>query len=346
MGEFGFELREQTSAEYSEHYIKYDELMSLFLDSSHEYAELPPIIYDALDEQLRACYMLFREKLDQIKDKSVVLIGKSPNLSNTDDAYNLASYIIRLVNYLDVNLRIISDILDELNNSLKLPSLKANYLYTRLKREGSTLKNMIDTAQLQEVLAQLQAFIKRFKPSKTQHMKSPLLEDPLSYKLTVTTCQVKIAETEFLKILAENPVINYKHIPHEQDYPSLSTLILTIMSSFLYMMNIYLLLVPSKKYVEQFTGNAAYSGYLSGLTYLTAGVLAFPYSIWSNFQFKTPTIVFGLFAILGNSLYFLAHTVDSVVFLILARVLLGVAYPRVVHRRYILAYVSANVRSK
>ena len=130
------------------------------------------------------------------------------------------------------------------------------------------------------------------------------------------------------------------------DYPDFMTLFLTVISSFFYMGNFYLLAVTAKDYSDALGVEEGFSGILTGVNWAAAVLCAFCYSFWSNYQFKVPTAFCAGLVFLGNLLYFLAYDANSTLVLVLGRLLIGIGGPRVINRRYIATYVSLNARTK
>jgi MFS family permease len=124
------------------------------------------------------------------------------------------------------------------------------------------------------------------------------------------------------------------------------TLFLTVISSFFYMGNFYLLSVAAKDYAKHLDMPASFSGLLTGLNWAAAVVFAFVYSFWSNYQFKIPTVICAFIVALGNLLYFIAWDADLAILLFVGRMLIGVGGPRVINRRYIAVYVAVKARTK
>mmetsp|Transcript_12492 Transcript_12492/g.18201 ORF Transcript_12492/g.18201 Transcript_12492/m.18201 type:complete len:440 (+) Transcript_12492:38-1357(+) len=130
------------------------------------------------------------------------------------------------------------------------------------------------------------------------------------------------------------------------DYPDFMTLFLTVISSFFYMGNFYLLAVTAKDYSDALGVEEGFSGILTGVNWTAAVLCAFCYSFWSNYQFKVPTAFCAGLVFLGNLLYFLAYDANSSLVLVLGRLLIGIGGPRVINRRYIATYVSLSARTK
>lgn len=156
------------------------------------------------------------------------------------------------------------------------------------------------------------------------------------------------------ELLSNHPLQEYKlmslrppkiNIP-ETDYPSLITLVLIVSSSFMYIGNFYLLSVAAKEYLSYLDMPESFSGFLTALNWGMAIVCGLLYSWWSNYQFKIPTAFCAFIAAVGNLIYFMAWDMNAVTLLFIGRFLIGVGGPRVLNRRYILAYTSIRVRTR
>lgn len=111
--------------------------------------------------------------------------------------------------------------------------------------------------------------------------------------------------------------------------------ILNLMSTFLYMMNYYIVAPTSGQYAKALGGSPALSGIIIGMTPIAALVSAVLYSWWANRSYKSALLFASCCSILGNLLYALALPFDSITLIMCGRLLNGFGGARAINRRYI-----------
>lgn len=110
---------------------------------------------------------------------------------------------------------------------------------------------------------------------------------------------------------------------------------LNLISTFLYMMNYYIVSPTSGKYAQDLGSSAALSGLIIGLTPAAALVSAVGYSYWANFGYREPLLFASGCCWLGNALYVLAWPFDSMTLVLVGRLVNGLGAARAINRRYI-----------
>jgi len=124
------------------------------------------------------------------------------------------------------------------------------------------------------------------------------------------------------------------------------SLVLNILSCFLYMMNYYIVGPSSVQYANALGAKDAMSGLIIGAMPWAALVSAVIFSVWSNKSYRSPLLASGVLLISGNILYSSAYRRGSIVMALCGRFLTGLGGPRSMNRRYIadttpLAYRTA-----
>jgi len=124
------------------------------------------------------------------------------------------------------------------------------------------------------------------------------------------------------------------------------SLLLNILSCFLYMMNYYIVGPSSVQYANALGAKDAMSGLIIGAMPWAALVSAIIFSVWSNKSYRSPLLASGVLLIAGNILYSSAYRQGSIVMALCGRFLTGLGGPRSMNRRYIadttpLAYRTA-----
>jgi MFS family permease len=126
-----------------------------------------------------------------------------------------------------------------------------------------------------------------------------------------------------------------KPIVSEQDYLSLSGIILNLFSALLYMTNYYVLTLAAKDYMSELDMPETWTGFLVMMTPTAAVLCGFAYSWWTNRSYALPLGFSAVMIILGNVLYFFAYDFQSPGILFAGRFMVGMGGARAINRRYI-----------
>ncbi|GMH60279.1 hypothetical protein TL16_g03016 [Triparma laevis f. inornata] len=124
-----------------------------------------------------------------------------------------------------------------------------------------------------------------------------------------------------------------------------TSLVLNLFSTFLYMTNYYVVGPTSSKYMTKLGGHEAWAGFLIGMTPWAAMFSAVLYSVWTNTGFRRPLIFSAAMLGAGNLLYASALRYNSVVFVLVGRAMTGLGGPRGINRRYIADTSSVESRT-
>ena len=120
----------------------------------------------------------------------------------------------------------------------------------------------------------------------------------------------------------------------------MGTLYLTLLHTFIYMINYYLFAPTANLYTEALGFSKSLSGAVMALTPIASILFAFCLSYWSNFSFKQPLLFGCAMIIVGNLLYAVAYDLNSLSLLLIGRFLFGMGGARAINRRYIADFVS------
>ena len=120
---------------------------------------------------------------------------------------------------------------------------------------------------------------------------------------------------------------------------------LNLLSTFLYMMNYYIVLPTSADYAARVHMPEAFSGVIVGCTPIAACLSAFVYSFWTNRSFRKPLLACSLLLVLGNLLYVLALPLGAFWPILLGRFVNGCGGARGINRRYIADTVPVKRRT-
>jgi len=129
------------------------------------------------------------------------------------------------------------------------------------------------------------------------------------------------------------------------DYKQKSAIsrILNLVSSFIYMTN-YLIVVPTVvTYSNKLGANPAMSSAIVGMTPFATIFSTFLYSWWTSYSYKMPLLFASVLNVAGNIVYAMGYPCNSMLFVLLGRLMSGLGSCRPINRRYIAdAYSTAD----
>lgn len=122
----------------------------------------------------------------------------------------------------------------------------------------------------------------------------------------------------------------------ELDFDSFANIWFTLVHTFIYMMNSFIIQPTNNLYVADLGASPMLSGLIMGMTPFAAIFSTFIYSKWTNSSYKHPLIFSCVCFIIGNVFYSFADYFRSLFLMGLGRFLIGFASARVVNRRYLI----------
>lgn len=125
----------------------------------------------------------------------------------------------------------------------------------------------------------------------------------------------------------------------------LFALFLNLLAAFLYLMNYYIVEPSSTKYANALGAQDAMSGLLIGMMPWAAFISSIGYSMWTNYSFRWPLLVSGLFLVSGNLLYGSAYSYESFGVALAGRFITGLGAPKVIVRRYMADTTPLAIRT-
>lgn len=112
-------------------------------------------------------------------------------------------------------------------------------------------------------------------------------------------------------------------------------LALNLLACLLYMLNNYIIEPSAAYYAEALGSSDSMSGLMIGLSPVFAMMSAVGYSIWTNYNYKSPILFACLLTFVGNLLYASALSYNSMTICLVGRALTGLGATRVINRRYV-----------
>ncbi|GJN34397.1 hypothetical protein PR202_gb23053 [Eleusine coracana subsp. coracana] len=174
-------------------------------------------------------------------------------------------------------------------------------------------------------------------------------KDPI-IDLIKTTADKLTNSTNFLLFLGQHALIAQEDTPtsqvqhiEEEKYHFIS-LVLNLVNTFLYMVNTYIIVPTADDYATSLGAAATVCGVIIGSMAVAQVFSSVYFSAWSNRSYFRPLLFSSVVLLLGNVLYALAYDLDSLVILLLGRLLCGLGSARAVNRRYISDCVPPRIR--
>lgn len=165
-----------------------------------------------------------------------------------------------------------------------------------------------------------------------------------------------VSKEEFKSIMAVNfdenlinkflPNFNFNNIsttkPLTYSTSNKRNIIISLFHTFYYMMAYSIVQPTNAKYMTLLNTNATFSGLIMAFTPLAGIISTFAFSKWTNYSYKTPMIISLLLFVLGNLLYAIAFSLNSLLCVGLGRFIIGLANGRIINRRYLIQFVGKD----
>lgn len=122
------------------------------------------------------------------------------------------------------------------------------------------------------------------------------------------------------------------------------SLLLNLASTFLYMVNTYIIVPTADNYSLNLGAAASVCGVVIGSMAVAQAFASVYFSAWSNRSYLRPLIFSTIVLMIGNIMYALAYDLNSVAVLLMGRLFCGLGSARAVNRRYISDCVPLKLR--
>ncbi|XP_038726048.1 SPX domain-containing membrane protein At4g22990-like isoform X2 [Tripterygium wilfordii] len=175
------------------------------------------------------------------------------------------------------------------------------------------------------------------------------LQDPVVNSLNAAADRLTHS-TNFLNFLAQHALIMQEELPTpveesaaDRGY-SFMSLLLNLANTFLYMVNTYIIVPTADDYSMSLGAAATVCGIVIGAMAVAQVFSSVYFSAWSNKSYFRPLVFSSIVLFVGNVMYALAYDLNSIVVLLVGRLLCGFGSARAVNRRYISDYVPLKIR--
>ncbi|GMF19699.1 unnamed protein product [Phytophthora fragariaefolia] len=273
--------------------------------------------------------------------------------------------LVKLLHFVELNATGIRKILKKHDKTLKEHKIMGSYLSSRTDSQASHLQQLYHDEGISAIIASIRSALTKLRKLEVQ-----LAADATSKALTRTISEDEPVlnrigqarrrlhkSTQYVKTVAARSLIFDSESSEDEDdetYDMLKRLkqaskpsrILNMLNTFLYMTNYYIVAPTSGKYAAELGAEASMSGVIVGMTPVASLASAVLYSWWANRSYKASLSFATVCLILGNLLYGMALSYDSVAMALTGRMLNGFGGARAINRRYIADNYSREERTQ
>ncbi|KAK2361545.1 SPX domain-containing membrane protein [Trifolium repens] len=372
---FGKKLRESQIQEWKGYYInykfmkkkvkKYAEQIDVGAQNRHNVLRDFSML---LDNQIEMIVLFLLEqqgvlarRLSNIGQDHQKLIQQPDSLmiSEIQEAYReVGRDLLRLLYFVEMNATGLRKILKKFDKRLRYKftdyyvKTRANHPYSQLRQVlrhvgigavvGVLSHNLADLYDLQKCQG---GYISIYDQPNYAH------QDRILESIKVAADKLSNS-TNFLQFLGRHSFIMQQEelspspseeITLDERYHFIS-LLLNLASTFLYMVNTYIIVPTADNYSLNLGAAASVCGVVIGSMAVAQVFASVYFSAWSNRSYLRPLIFSTIVLIIGNTLYALAYDLNSIVVLLIGRLFCGLGSARAVNRRYISDCVPLKLR--
>ncbi|OMJ78766.1 hypothetical protein SteCoe_21339 [Stentor coeruleus] len=334
MGRFSKSLIDEIILEWEGGYLYYKSIKKAIRKLRDQKQSLQQEIIPLISSQLDRTHSIILTFSSSLQERSSKM--SSVSLEDRINDLQLYSKVLKnQISFSSLNLKIITRCLQRLE-SLS-PGSKSKFL----SLNNETLKSMQNLSTYKENLSIILTHFYILKPrdSAFKSIEVPLLSKSQNSDLEDLSLLINKVKDEL------NKLENIDLFPKDPDYPDFMTLLLSVISAFIHLTNLYMLTLAAKDYSVYVGMDKSFAGILNAVNWTASFCFALVLSFWTSYQYKWPTVLCSLFEVIGNFMYFFAYYYKSTTMLLLGRFLIGIGAARVINRRYITTYVSLKART-
>lgn len=328
----------------------------------------------ALDSEVERVVLFFLTKqgdfattLQGLRTQQLELAsGDLEAMHSIADMYrHVGDELVNLLHFVELNATGIRKILKKHDKTLKEHKIMGSYLSSRTDSQASHMQQLYHDEGISAIIASIRAALTKLRKLEVQ-----LAADATNKALTRTISEdepvlSRIGQarrrlhksTQYVKTVAARSLIFDSESSEDEDdetYDMLKRLrqaskpsrLLNMLNTFLYMTNYYIVAPTSGKYAAELGAEASMSGVIVGMTPVASLASAVLYSWWANRSYKASLSFATVCLILGNLLYGMALSYDSVAMALAGRMLNGFGGARAINRRYIADNYSREERTQ
>ncbi|CAH0519899.1 unnamed protein product [Peronospora belbahrii] len=378
MVQFAKKLVAAQRPEWKGHYLEYKQLkkkLRKVAEAQREETKKEQEKFKhALDSEIERVVLFFLTKqgefattLQRLRTQQLELVPRDLEAMHAiADMYrNVGDELVQLLHFVELNATGIRKILKKHDKTLKEYKIMGSYLSSRTDSQASHMQQLYHDEGISAIIASIRSALTKLRT----------LEVQLATEATSKALTRKISEdepvlsrigqarrrlhnsTQYVKAVAARSLIFDADSSEDEDdetYDMLKRLkqvsepsrMLNILNTFLYMTNYYIVAPTSSKYAAELGAEASMSGVIVGMTPVASLASAVLYSWWANRSYKNSLSFATVCLILGNLMYGMALSYDSVAMALAGRMLNGFGGARAINRRYIADNYSREERTQ
>lgn len=369
MVNFGEKITNQRIEAWKGYYLDYNELKkeleSMQSASSTTTSDGFKLAIDREIEKVVLFFLhqqgLLANELSMLRDRQAEITHNDNELAAISEEYRrVGNSLTQLVHFVDLNVIGLRKILKKHDKNIAHHRITGTYLTARVvDGQDSHLHQLHNFEGIGALVATLNTALIESRALKNSVR---VLEDGLNKNKSsdwesviskLNAARGRLAQSsEYVTAVASQALIFESESFREDDLSTAkgpSSAIsnwINLASTFLYMMNYYIVAPTSRMYAIELSVSPALSGMIIGMTPIAALLSSVLYSWWANKSFKPALLFASSCSILGNVLYALALPCNSLNLLLAGRLLNGFGGARAINRRYIADVFDSSERTK
>ncbi|XP_057775704.1 SPX domain-containing membrane protein At4g22990-like [Salvia miltiorrhiza] len=370
MVEFGKKLKERQIQEWQEFYINYKLMKKKVKQYTNQIEtgalEQRTALKDfsrMLDTQIERTVLFMLEqqgllacRISQL-NKEQDFLHHQPDISKISDlreAYRAVGRdLLKLLFFVEMNAIGLRKILKKFDKRLRY-KFTDYYVKTRANHPYSQLQQVFKHVGLGAVVGAISRNLGDLQDHQGSYLSiydqpSLPLQDPVVDALKAAADRLTHS-THFLNFLAQHAFIMHEELPSAAEEPSgeeryhFMSLLLNLASTFLYMVNTYIIVPTADDYSMSLGAAPTVCGIIIGAMAIAQIFSSVYLSAWSNKSYFGPLVFSSLVLCAGNVMYAMAYDANSIAVLLIGRLLCGLGSARAVNRRYISDCVPLKYR--
>ncbi|XP_062185248.1 SPX domain-containing membrane protein OsI_17046-like isoform X1 [Phragmites australis] len=370
MVNFGKKLMQNQVEEWKGYYINY-KLMKKMLKQYVQQTQLggkdcEQVLKEfsrILDDQIERIVLFLLQqqghlasRIEELGERRAALLEQyhMSQVAQLRDAYReIGLDLIKLLRFVDMNATGIRKILKKFDKRFGYKftdyyvTTRANHPYSQLQQVFKQVGIVAVVGALSRNLEYLQHHQGSF--GSIYDHPSVTLKDPIIDQVNHAVQKLTHA-TNFMQFLGQHSLIvqedaqsGSEDLVDDQSYHFMS-LLLNLVSTFIYMVNTYIIVPTADDYAVSLGAAATVCGIIIGSMAVAQVFSSVYFSAWSNKSYFRPLVFSSIMLFFGNLLYALAYDLNSLIVLLIGRLLCGLGSARAVNRRYISDCVPLKIR--
>ncbi|CAI9771761.1 unnamed protein product [Fraxinus pennsylvanica] len=277
-----------------------------------------------------------------------------PKISELQEAYRAVGLdLLKLLHFVEMNAIGLRKILKKFDKRFGY-RFTDYYVKTRANHPYSQLQQVFKHVGLGAVVGAISRNLADLQDRHGSHLSiydhpALPLQDPVVDSIKSAVDRLTHS-TNFLYFLGQHAFTMQEELPttaeeHIDDHRyHFMSLLLNLASTFLYMVNTYIIVPTADDYSMSLGAAATVCGIVIGVMAVAQIFSSVYFSAWSNKSYFRPLVFSSIVLFVGNVIYALAYDLNSLAILLIGRLLCGFGSARAVNRRYISDCVPIKIR--